>query len=203
MRTDGEITKEEYKAEREKIEKALTELNEEYERMLATEEATKAPDICWDKIRCSLEEMIDFSKPQIDRRVIKKFVSKIVPNGKNHFRWYMNLDGNDTTALDMVTEGRKSHAVISFNEDEEGEPPLHNGTVIWFKDIISLFANSLENATHCAILNGQSEEVDEKKSSIISILHRQLLTNKETCSGQQLTIEETRALVRRILDLIN
>lgn len=172
MRTDGEISKEEYKEQREKIDKALAELNEEYERMLATEKTIKTPDICWDKIRCSLEEMIDFSQPQIDRRVIKKFVSKIVPDGKNHFRWYMNLDGKNTTALDMVTEGRKSHAVISFNEDEEGEPPLHNGTVVWFKDIASLFANQLQNAGDYAIINEQSNEVDEKKSSIMTILHR-------------------------------
>lgn len=177
MRTDGEITKEEYKAEREKIDKAITELSEEYERMLATEKTAKAPDICWDKIKSSLEEMVNFSEPQIDRRIIKKFVSKIVPNGKNHFRWYMNLDGNDTTALDMVTEGRKSHAVISFNEDEEGEPPLHNGTVIWFKEISSIFADTLKNEKPCATLNKQIEEVNGKKSSIISILHR-LLSRK-------------------------
>ena len=70
MRTDGEISKEEYKEQREKIDKALADLNEEYERMLATEKTIKTPDICWDKIRCSLEEMIDFSQPQIDRILI-------------------------------------------------------------------------------------------------------------------------------------
>ena len=75
--------------------------------MLATEEVVQNPDICWDEIRSSLDSMIDFSNPQIDRNIIKKFVAKIVPNGRNHFRWYMNLDGRETTTLDMVTEGRK------------------------------------------------------------------------------------------------
>ena len=35
MRTDGEISKVEYKEQRKKIDKVLAELNEEYERMLA------------------------------------------------------------------------------------------------------------------------------------------------------------------------
>ena len=112
MRTDGEISKEEYKEQKDKIEKALLELTEEYERMLATEEVVQNPDICWDEIRSSLDSMIDFSNPQIDRNIIKKFVAKIVPNGRNHFRWYMNLDGRETTTLDMVTEGRKNSMIV-------------------------------------------------------------------------------------------
>ena len=62
-----------------------------------TRDAIQNPDICWDEIQSSLDAMIDFSNPQIDRHIIRKFVSKIVPNGRNHFRWYMNLDGKDTT----------------------------------------------------------------------------------------------------------
>ena len=163
-------SKEEYKEQKEKIEKALLELTEEYERMLATEDAIQNPDICWDEIQSSLDAMIDFSNPQIDRHIIRKFVSKIVPNGRNHFRWYMNLDGKDTTTLDMVTEGRKNNAVISFNDDEEDEPPLHIGDVIGLTELQQYFPNLLKNENQNGIISNVAK--CGKKSSLDAILHR-------------------------------
>ena len=156
--------------EKEKVEKALLELTEEYERMLATEDAIQNPDICWDEIQSSLDAMIDFSNPQIDRHIIRKFVSKIVPNGRNHFRWYMNLDGKDTTTLDMVTEGRKNNAVISFNDDEEDEPPLHIGDVIGLTELQQYFPNLLKNENQNGIITTVGK--CGKKSSLDAILHR-------------------------------
>lgn len=179
MRTDGEISKEEYKEQKEKVEKALLELTEEYERMLATEDAIQNPDICWDEIQSSLNAMIDFSNPQIDRHIIRKFVSKIVPNGRNHFRWYMNLDGKDTTTIDMVTEGRKSNAVISFNDDEEDEPPLHIGDVIGLTELQQFFPNLLKNENQNGIISNVAK--CGEKSSLDAILHRpQSATNNPT-----------------------
>ena len=172
MRTDGEISKEEYKEQKEKIEKVLLDLTEEYDRMLAAEETVQNPDICWDEIKSSLETMIDFSNPQIDRRIIKKFVSKIVPNGRNHFRWYMNLDGKETTTLDMVTEGRKNNAVISFNDDEEDEPPLHSGDIITLTELQHFFPNLLKKGNQNGIITTVSK--CGKKSSLDAILHRLL-----------------------------
>lgn len=115
--------------------------------------------------------MIDFSNPQIDRHIIRKFVSKIVPNGRNHFRWYMNLDGKDTTTIDMVTEGRKSNAVISFNDDEEDEPPLHIGDVIGLTELQQFFPNLLKNENQNGIISNVAK--CSKKSSLDAILHRQ------------------------------
>ena len=138
--------------------------------MLATEDAIQNPDICWDEIQSSLDAMIDFSNPQIDRHIIRKFVSKIVPNGRNHFRWYMNLDGKDTTTLDMVTEGRKNNAVISFNDDEEDEPPLHIGDVIGLTELQQYFPNLLKNENQNGIITTVGK--CGKKSSLDAILHR-------------------------------
>ena len=130
------------------------------------------PDICWDEIQSSLDAMIDFSNPQIDRHIIRKFVSKIVPNGRNHFRWYMNLDGKDTTTLDMVTEGRKNNAVISFNDDEEDEPPLHIGDVIGLTELQQFFPNLLKNENQNGIISNVAK--CSEKSSLDAILHRLL-----------------------------
>ena len=77
----------------------------------------------WDEIKETLTQVLDFSQPQVNPDLIRKFVSKIVPDGKNHFRWYMNLDGHDTTSLDVVTEGRKSNAVVTFDSGGD-KPPL-------------------------------------------------------------------------------
>lgn len=68
----------------------------------------------------------------------------------------MNLDGHDTTSLDVVTEGRKSNAVVTFDSGGD-KPPLHTGDVITIS------------------------QLKEKKSSTLSILHRLQLrkrTNK-------------------------
>ena len=194
MRTDGEISKEEYKEQKEKVEKALLELTEEYERMLATEDAIQNPDICWDEIQSSLNAMIDFSNPQIDRHIIRKFVSKIVPNGRNHFRWYMNLDGKDTTTIDMVTEGRKSNAVISFNDDEEDEPPLHIGDVIGLTELQQFFPNLLKNENQNGIISNVAK--CGEKSSLDAILHRLLLKsskNTQPFKIAELTVDEVYA----------
>ena len=64
----------------------------------------------------------------------------------------VNLDGHDTTSLDVVTEGRKSNAVVTFDSGGD-KPPLHTGDVITIS------------------------QLKEKKSSTLSILHRLLSAN--------------------------
>ena len=72
--------------------------------------------------------------------------------------------------LVMVTEGRKNNAVISFNDDEEDEPPLHIGDVIGLTELQQFFPNLLKNENQ----NGIITTVDKcgKKSSLDAILHR-------------------------------
>ena len=55
--------------------------------------------------------------------LIRKFVTKIVPDGKTNFRWYMNLDGNNTTIQDMMVEGRKNKAVVTLCQEEADDTP--------------------------------------------------------------------------------
>ena len=149
MRTDGEITKEEFAVQKQKIDAVLADLENEYASMLQSEQEIRVPDLRWDEIKETLTQVLDFSQPQVNPDLIRKFVSKIVPDGKNHFRWYMNLDGHDTTSLDVVTEGRKSNAVVTFDSGGD-KPPLHTGDVITIS------------------------QLKEKKSSTRSILRRLL-----------------------------
>ncbi len=57
-----------------------------------------------------------------------KFVSRIVPDGNTHFRWYMNLDNNNEMPIDISVDGRKNKAVVSIDKTGE-ELPLHSDNI--------------------------------------------------------------------------
>ena len=67
--------------------------------------------------------------------------------------------------------GRKA-GVVSFNDDEEEDPPLHNGDVIPLAELLQVFPNLLKNANHNGIITTVSE--CGKKSSPDAIQHRLL-----------------------------
>ncbi len=151
MRTDGEITKEEFSAKRAEIDKKINELTEEYESA-DVEDTTEKAVLELDKIQLALNEMIDFSQPFLSREILNKFVSRIVPYGKTHFRWYLNLDDSDCQRVDAKVAGRKNNPTVSFCD--EGEiPSLHLTTVISFAVLRAEFL---------------------KKSLILETLHRPL-----------------------------
>lgn len=78
-----------------------------------------------------------------------KFVYKVVPIGKNHFRWYMNLSQQRQEDFDIEIEGRKNTAVVSIDEGDTS-PSVH-------KDLENKFV----------VIKGE-------KSCTLSTLHRQL-----------------------------
>ena len=170
MRTDGEITKEEFLEQKGIVEKILSELTVEYENALRRENKPMKPDVCWSEIKSSLNAMFDFSEAQVDRDMVRKFVSKIVPNGKNHFRWYMNLDGKEATAVDMVVDGRKNNPVIAFDDSEEDEPPLHIGDMISSSELELMVADNSGQTNESDISTYKGKE--DKKSSCTFIPHR-------------------------------
>lgn len=122
MRTEGEITKEEFLSQRQKLDAELQTLTAEYERLSqADTEVQVEPE--WGKIHSALEEILDLSQPKPSPDLIRKFVSKIVPDGKNNFRWYLNLDGNNAAIQDIIVEGRKNKAAVTMCPGEEDAPP--------------------------------------------------------------------------------
>lgn len=76
----------------------------------------------------------------------------------------MNLDGKETTSIDVVTEGRKNCAVVSF-EGGGDNPPLHKGDVITLKDL-----KYMKNYD----IFKKIDEYKSQKTSTLPILHRQL-----------------------------
>lgn len=154
MRSDGEITKEEFLKKKEDIDKKISQLTAEYEKDDCPTESDEA-GLELSKIEAALNELIDFSQPVLPREIYQKFVSKVTPYSKTHYRWYLNLDGKGTQTADVKVNGRKSNAAVAFCD--EGEiPPVH------FKEII--FFNILKQG------------IKNKKSFFVATLHRQLLT---------------------------
>ncbi len=151
MRTDGEITKEEYLEQKAKIEASISELTLEYESKQSEIAVSTSPDLCWDEIAAVLDQLIDFSGDTLDRDILRKFVSKIIPESKTHFRWYLNLDGRDETIQDVVIEGRKNNAVVVLGAEGEN-PPLHTGPFVYSNDLARL--------------------LQQKKYSLLPTLHR-------------------------------
>jgi len=122
MRTEGEITKEEFLSQRQKLDAELQALTAEYERL--SQEDTEVPvEPEWGKIHSALEEILDLSQPKPSPDLIRKFVSKIVPDGKNNFRWYLNLDGSNAAIQDIIVEDRKNKAAVTMCPGEEDAPP--------------------------------------------------------------------------------
>ena len=153
MRSDGEITKEEFLKKKEGIDKKISQLTAEYEKDDCPTESDEA-GLELDKIESALNELIDFSQPVLPREIYQKFVSKVTPYSKTHYRWYLNLDGKGAQTADVKVNGRKSNAAVAFCD--EGEiPPVH------FKEII--FFNILK------------QEIKNKKSFFVATLHRLLL----------------------------
>ena len=150
MRSDGEITKEEFLNKKEEIDKKISQLTAEYEKDDCPTESDEA-GLELSKIEAALNELIDFSQPVLPREIYQKFVSKVTPYSKTHYRWYLNLDGTGTQTADVKVNGRKSNAAVAFCD--EGEiPPVH------FKEII--FFNILK------------QEIINKKSFFVATLHR-------------------------------
>lgn len=156
MRSDGEITKEEFLKKKEDIDKKISQLTAEYEKDDCPTESDEA-GLELSKIEAALNELIDFSQPVLPREIYQKFVSKVTPYSKTHYRWYLNLDGKGTQTADVKVNGRKSNAAVAFCD--EGEiPPVH------FKEII--FFNILKQG------------IKNKKSFFVATLHRQQLPRR-------------------------
>ena len=143
MRTEGEISKEEFLEQRKKLDAELAKLTAEAEKQSSTI-VLEQPE--WKKIEAALEEILDLTQPKPSPDLIRKFVTQIVPDGKNNFRWYLNLDGCQTCQQNMVVEGRAKKATVTFSE-EEPCAPLHTDTVIAY----STLCHAVEDKNTCSL----------------------------------------------------
>ena len=133
MRTDGDISKEEYKTRRAKLDAELQAAKDELEQKSNVEPFPQDAKIRWNEIEQTLNKMIDFSGTKVNEDIINKFVHKVTPLGNNRYAFHMNLDNGLTEEYIAGTDGKKNNAVIFLDDDkgnDEGDgepsPPVHS-----------------------------------------------------------------------------
>ena len=159
MRTESDISIEEYRKRKKKLEEELAGYEEQLKKQNTVPVQEKDNGLNWKVIRETLEELIDFSKPKIDNEIVDKFISRITPLGNNRFAWFVNVSGASTEEIDMMIEGRKNHATIRIDDEKDDETS---------EDDESSVHNRGNNHGKCSFF--------EKKYSREWLLHRQLST---------------------------
>jgi DNA invertase Pin-like site-specific DNA recombinase len=133
MRTDGDISKEEYRARRAKLDAELESAKKELEEKSKPITIPTEEKLRWKEIEHTLNRAIDLSGDKMDEAVADKFIRRVTPLGNNRYAFHMNLDRGLTEALTAKIEGRKTSAVVSFDDSEgdaEASPPIHNFKVV-------------------------------------------------------------------------
>lgn len=123
----------------------------------------------------SLNEIVDFSNPKMDRELLQRFIAKVVPNGENHFIWYLNLDGKSDTRLNVNIVGNKKNAIVSI--DESGDiSPLHTSDILYFNDEKSFTVETLHRLLSLRRTHKFSLQIHNKKDSPRTVLFCFLFT---------------------------
>lgn len=124
MRADGEISKEQFKSMQQKATEELEALNAELKRITAeTKEGESSLDMA--AIQSALDEILDFSKPTINEKLIDKFVSRITPIDNGHYRWDLNFAPGPKQAIIGHIEGRKGKGTVEVKEYGENDEHSH------------------------------------------------------------------------------
>lgn len=129
MRTDGEISKEEYKPRRAKLEAELNAVRGELEQKPEVEPIPQEAKLRWKEIEQTLDQMIDLSGDKVNEDIIDKFVQRVTPLGNNRYAFHMNLDNGATENFIAGVEGKKNSSVIFLDNgtgDGEPSPVLHS-----------------------------------------------------------------------------
>jgi hypothetical protein len=129
MRTDGDISKEEYRSRRSKLEVELESAKEELTESPAISPISKEFHLRWSEIEQTLNQLIDLSGDKVGEEIVDKFIRRITPLGNNRYTFHMNLDNGLTEQFTAKVEGRKTSAAVTLDDSEgdgEPSPPVHN-----------------------------------------------------------------------------
>ena len=74
-----------------------------------------------DKIKDTLERVIDFTQPKLDEELLNQVISRVIPITNEHFRWELNLLPGSSYSMDCTITGRKNNPSISLRNGENSE----------------------------------------------------------------------------------
>jgi hypothetical protein len=175
MRTEGEISKEEFLKQRAKLDSELKALHEELQAETDVIAVPKSDAMAWKAIEDTLNQLLDFSQHTLDKALYEKFVQQIIPRGDNRFAWVMNLDNGATGEYIPLAEGRKTSQKVSLDDSEGGDDPLHNIGVIYRSDF--------------------EKRLKKQKSSPLKFPHRRRLNPRRRKAKTLIYIKEGRFAV--------
>ena len=112
MRADGELSKEEFMSQKSEIAEQLQAI----ESQRTTVPVQKQPVLNVEKIRDTLNCLIDFTQPKLDEMLLDKVVDRVIPITNDHFRWELNLLSGEHNAVECSIKGRKNKASVSIEE---------------------------------------------------------------------------------------
>ena len=116
MRADGEISKEEYQKLREGIDNEIDMINKSLENNNSSKSSDD--DLKIDKIKSTINEIVDLNNSIVDHKLINNFVTSVVPIDDNTFEWYLNLSGESQVKARMNINGTKNKNTIKLEEIE-------------------------------------------------------------------------------------
>ena len=110
MRVNEEITAEEYKKMKKETESELkmVEAIGQLKSLRATDQKALSKLI--------QELKIALAKSNTMHDAVERLVSKIIPDGKTWFNWYINIGGGEIT-IPVEANGRKKNATVTIHED--------------------------------------------------------------------------------------
>lgn len=113
---DGDLSKNDYNAKKNEIEKALIQLKEQLNK--DTNQSVQFGKIDESEIRKYLDELLELPADRVPDKVIEKFISKVTPLPDGTFVWIINIGDGETEKIPCTITGRKDKAVLTIGDSE-------------------------------------------------------------------------------------
>lgn len=95
MRSLGDITREEFQEDNQRLQKDIDDMEQQIAEMFA-EKPGISDSVDMDRIRATLDQWVDFSGPVIPEALIEQFILQVVVEDDNTFNWTLNLSSDPT-----------------------------------------------------------------------------------------------------------
>lgn len=141
MRTDGEVTKEEYAQRRTKLDAELRAANDELTASQQGNAPAQDSGLHWNAIMDTLNQAVDLSTPTISRDILEKFIDRVIPQSKTRFIWKINLDSSTAQDFSVSVEGRKTGYTVCLDCDSppDGDDPYLVHNIIYLSQLFDDF----------------------------------------------------------------
>ena len=134
MRTDGEITKEEYNKKRAEYEAQIKNLRSQ---STAVSPATpKADTLDLNRIISALKDISD-SKTEFGHEVLEHIVSSIIPTNEGVYEWHLSTGADTETQTNLAVKGRanskeRPYVYLYGEEADKTASDVHNISIVNF-----------------------------------------------------------------------